>query len=136
MSNIGEKFRWVAYTNDGGSVSQVAASGEKNAYEDLPLDNLKSFELWDWQRNERVLLVMFNRGERLVWRRRTEMAPGSNIMEVCHIVGKIGRDGQKGILGIFESDGRIEAVGEFLPNSNWFYPPSSEMEEQDTDAVS
>lgn len=131
MAELGEKFRWVAYNNDGGAVSQVAASGQKNSYEDLPLDNLKSFELWDWQRNERVLLVTFKPGERLVWRRRSEITPGNKILEVCHIVGKIGRDGQKGILGIFESDGRIEAVGEFLPNSNWFYPPSSENEEQD-----
>lgn len=128
MAELGEKFRWVAYNNDGGAVSQVAASGQKNSYEDLPLDNLKSFELWDWQRNERVLLVTFKPGERLVWRRRSEMAPGNQILEVCHIVGKIGKDGQKGILGIFESDGRIEAVGEFLPNSNWFYPPQSEVE--------
>jgi len=127
MAELGEKFRWVAYNNDGGAVSQVAASGQRNSYEDLPLDNLKSFELWDWQRNERVLLVTFKPGERLVWRRRSEMAPGNQILEVCHIVGKIGRDGQKGILGIFESDGRIEAVGEFLPNSNWFYPPQSEV---------
>lgn len=136
MAELGERFRWVAYNNDGGAVSQVAASGQKNSYEDLPLDNLKSFELWDWQRNERVLLVTFKPGERLVWRRRSEMAPGNTITEVCHIVGKIGRDGQKGILGIFESDGRIEAVGEFLPNSNWFYPPASESEEQVADAIS
>lgn len=127
MAELGDKFRWVAYNNDGGSVSQVAASGQKNAYEDLPLDNLKSFELWDWQRNERVLLVTFNLGERLVWRRRAQMAPGSVVTEACHIVGKIGKNGQKGILGIFESDGRIEAVGDFLPTSNWFYPPSSEQ---------
>lgn len=132
MSNIGDKFRWVAYDNEGGSVSQVAASGEKNSYENLPLDNLKSFELWDWQRNERVLLVVFKLGERLVWRRRMEMSPGSQVTEVCHIVGKIGKDGQKGILGIFESDGRIEAVGEFLPTSNWFYPPSSDTGEQNS----
>lgn len=130
MSDIGDRFRWVAYNNDGGSVSQVAASGQKNSYEDLPHDNLRSFELWDWRRNERVLLVNFKKGERLVWRRRTEMIPGGQIQEVCHIVGKIGRDGQKGILGIFESDGHIEAVGEFLPTSNWFYPPASESEEQ------
>lgn len=136
MSNLGEKFRWVAYNNDGGSLSQVAASGQTNAYEDLPLNNLKSFELWDWVRNERVLLVTFKPGERLVWRRRSEMTPGSVVTEVCHIVGKVGRDGQKGILGIFESDGRIEAVGEFLPTSNWFYPPSSETEEQDNAQVS
>ena len=128
MSDMGDKFRWVAYNNDGGSVSQVAASGQKNSYEDLPLDNLKSFELWDWRRNERVLLVNFRKGERLVWRRRTEMTPGGSVQEVCHIVGKIGKDGQKGILGIFESDGHIEAVGEFLPNSNWFYPPAGEGE--------
>lgn len=131
MSDIGDKFRWVAYDNDGGSVSQVAASGQKNSYEDLPLDNLKSFELWDWRRNERVLLVTFNRGERLVWRRRIQTT-GYGPEEVCHVVGKIGKNGQKGILGIFESDGRIEAVGDFLPTSNWFYPPSSEQGEQNS----
>jgi len=132
MSAIGTKFRWVAYTNDGGSVSQVAASGEKNAYEDLPLDNLKSFELWDWEANQRVLLVTFKKGERLVWRRRIEMSPGTGVSEACHIVGKIG-DGYKGILGIFESDGHIETVSDFLPNSEWFYPPSSETEEPESD---
>lgn len=131
MENVGDKFRWVVYNNEGGSVSQVTATGQKNTYEDLPLDNLKSFELWDWRRNERVLLVNFQKGERLIWRRRTEMAPGSKVLEVCHIVGKIGKDGQKGILGIFESDGHIESVGEFLPTSNWFYPPSSDTGEQD-----
>lgn len=129
MSELGDKFRWVAYTQDGGSVSQVAASGQKNSYDELPHENIKSFELWDWRRNERVLLVNFKEGERLVWRRRSEMSPGSEITEVCHIVGKIGKDGQKGIVGIFETDGRIEAVSEFLPNSEWFYPPSSELEE-------
>lgn len=136
MADISDKFRWVAYNNEGGSVSQVAASGEKNAYEDLPLDDLKAFELWDWRMNQRVLLVNFKKGERLVWRRRFEMTPGSQVTEVCHIVGKIGIDGQKGILGIFETDGHIEAIGEFLPNSNWFYPPSSEIEGQDNAAVS
>ncbi len=130
MSELGDKFRWTVYTNDGGSVSQVAASGQKNSYEDLPLDNIKTFELWDWRLNQRVLLVNFKLGEKLVWRRRHEMAPGMGATEVCHIVGKIGKDGQKGILGIFESDGSIEAVGDFLPNSNWFYPPSSEQGEQ------
>ncbi len=126
MSEIGEKFRWVAYDNEGGSVSQVAASGQKNSYEDLPLTNLKSFELWDWRRNERVLLVNFKKGERLVWRRRNQQSAGNGIEETCHIVGKIGKDGQKGILGIFESDGHVEAVAEFLPNSEWFYPPAGE----------
>ena len=128
---IGDKFRWTVYNNEGGSVSQVAASGTKNSYEDLPHDNLKAFELWNWRRNERVLLVNFKKGERLVWRRRFEMAPGNNITEVCHIVGKIGKKGEKGILGIFESDDHIESVSDFLPNSEWFYPPSSEIEEQD-----
>jgi hypothetical protein len=131
MSDIGDKFRWVAYDNEGGSVSQVAASGEKNSYEDLPHENMKAFELWDWRMNQRVLLVNFRKGERLVWRRRVEAAPGNVIVEVCHIVGKIGKDGQKGVLGIFESDGRIEAVGDFLPNSNWFYPPASEQEQSE-----
>lgn len=134
MSEIGDKFRWVVYTNDGGSVSQVAASGQKNSYEDLDHSNIKSFELWDWSRNERVLLVTFDQGDRLVWRRRIQTT-GYGPEEVCHVVGKITRNGEKGILGIFESDGHIEAIGEFLPTSNWFYPPSSELEEQDTDAT-
>lgn len=126
---ISDRFRWVAYNNEGGSVSQVAASGEKNSYDDLPHDDLKAFELWDWRMNQRVLLVNFRKGERLVWRRRFEMSPGNAVTEVCHIVGKIGKDGEKGILGIFESDGHIEAVGEFLPTSNWFYPPSNQVEQ-------
>jgi hypothetical protein len=125
MENIGDRFRWVAYTRDGGSVSQVAASGEKNAYEDLPLDNLSSFEIWDWRMNQRVLLVNFKKGERLVWRRRNLVTPGGGVQETCHIVGKISEN-HKGILGIFESDGRIETVSDFLPNSEWFYPPASE----------
>ncbi len=127
MSQIGDKFRWVAYNNDGGSLSQVAASGQKNSYEDIPLDNLRSFELWDWQYNQRVLLVTFKPGERLVWRRRNQAEPGTGIIETCHIVGKIGINGEQGIVGIFESDGRIEATSEFLPNSEWFYPPQSEQ---------
>lgn len=126
MSDIGDRFRWVAYTQDGGSVSQVAASGQKNSYEDLPLDNIKSFELWDWRMNNRVLLVNFKKGDRLVWRRRNESTPGAGIIETCHIVGKISKNGKKGIVGVFESDGHIEAVADFLPNSEWFYPPSSE----------
>lgn len=133
MAQIGQKYRWVAYNNDGGSVNQVAASGQKNAYEDLPLDSLKSFELWDWERNERVLLVTFKPGERLVWRRRNLMQPGGGgIAETCHIVGKLGRDGSKGIIGVFESDGRIEVTSEFLPNSEWFYPPASDTGEQNS----
>jgi len=124
MAQVGERYRWVAYTRDGGSVSQVAASGTKNAYEDLPLDNLKSFELWDWEYNQRVLLVTFKPGERLVWRRRLNNQ-NNTITEACHIVGKIGKD-YKGILGIFESDGHIETVSDFLPNSDWFYPPAGE----------
>lgn len=127
-----ERFRWVAYTRDGGSVSQVAASGQKNSYEDLPLDNIKSFELWDWQANQRVLLVTFKPGEKLVWRRRHEQSFGLGVIETCHIVGKISDD-KKGILGIFESDGRIEAVPDFLPNSEWFYPPASDTGEQISD---
>lgn len=128
MSELGDKFRWVAYDYEGGSTSQVTPAGQKYSYEDLPLTNIKSFELWDWRRNERVLLVNFKQGERLVWRRRTEMIPGSEITEVCHIVGKIGKKGEKGIVGIFESDGHIESVNDFLPNSSWFYPPSTEIE--------
>lgn len=134
MAQLGDKFRWVAYNNEGGSVSQVAASGQRNAYEDLPLDDLKSFELWDWEKDQRVLLVLFNKGDRLVWRRRFEMSPGEEVKEVCHIVGKIGKNGEKGIIGIFESDGHIEAVGDFLPTSNWFYPPASEAEGTDAQA--
>lgn len=130
MSDIGDKFRWVAYNYDGGANFQVAASGEKYAYEDLPLDNIKAFELWDWRMNQRVLLVNFKKGEKLVWRRRNLIVPGDGVLETCHIVGKIGKNGSKGILGIFETDGRIEAIPEFLPNSEWFYPPAEQTEKE------
>lgn len=132
MAISGDRYRWVVYTRDGGSVSQVAASGTKNAYEDLPLDNIKSFELWDWRIGVRVLLMNFKPGEKLLWRRRNGLKPSANggteIEETCHIIGKIGPD-YKGILGIFESDGHIETVSDFLPNSEWFYPPAEKVEE-------
>lgn len=120
---LGDKFHWVAYNYDGGSTSQVTPNGTKYAYEDLPLDNIKTFELWDWRLNQCVLRVNFKQGDRLIWRRRFEMSVGGEVMETCHVVGKIAKTGEKGILGIFESDNSIEVVSDFLPNSAWFYPP-------------
>lgn len=113
-------FKWRATLDDGTVVKQVDDDGNKNGYEDLPHDRLRVFELYSG--TERMLRVLFNKGEKLIWRRRVEMTPGQNVVDTCHIVGKRSKDGT-GVIGIFESDGHIEMVEDFLPNHAWFYPP-------------
>jgi len=123
MAEIGERYRWSATLDDGLVIYQVdPETGIKHGYDALPRTRIRAFELWDWKKNQRVFFVKFNPGELLTWRRRVEMAPGNETVEACHIVAKTGK-GIKGVAGIFESDGRIEIVPDYLPNSEWFYPP-------------
>jgi len=58
------------------------------------------------------------------------------VKEICHIIGKqenINGRNYQGIIGLFESDGRIEAAGKFEENHPWFYPPSLHPAEQEGD---
>ena len=119
---LGNKYHWVAKYNDGTSLAQVEASGKKNTYSDIKREKLWAFEMWDG--NTRLLFMRFQHGQRLIWRRRIETSPGGTI-EVCHIIGKqetVNGKNYQGIIGLFESDGRIEVTGKFEEGHPWFFP--------------
>lgn len=123
------KYHWVARYSDGTSLSQVEPTGKLNAYKDINRENLIAFEMWD--KDKRLFFLRFKKGQRLIWRRRVEMSP-TGITEVCHIIGKqetIGEQNYQGIIGLFESDGRIEVAGRLEEGHPWFFPVTVHPEE-------
>jgi hypothetical protein len=125
-----EEYYWIARYSDGTSLPQVGPSGEKHAYKDIDRGKLSAFEMWKGK--NRVLLIRFKKGQRLIWRRRVEFSPGSGAIEVCHIVGKqetVDGKNYQGIVGLFESDGRIEIADRFEEGHPWFFPVKVHKEE-------
>jgi hypothetical protein len=119
---LGDKFHWVARYNDGTALHQIEDSGKKNAYQDIDRDKLESFEMWE--NGRRLVYIRFKRGQQLIWRRRVETSP-TGITEVCHIIGKqetVNGENIQGIIGLFETDGRIEITGRFYEGHPWFFP--------------
>jgi len=109
-------FKWKAIYEDGTHLDQ----GE---YKDINKDKLIAFEIWSG--DVKLLSLRFKKGQRLIWRRRIEMSP-MGIKEVCHIIGKqetIDGKNYQGIIGLFESDGRMEVTGRFEEGHPWFYQP-------------
>ena len=124
-----QEYHWVVRYNNGTSLNQVDPSGTKHSYKDIDRNELCAFEMWNG--DMRMLLVKFKKGQRLIWRRRVEMTP-DGITEVCHIVGKqenIKGKNYQGIVGLFESDGRIEITDKFEERHPWFFPVSIHKEE-------
>ena len=109
-------FKWKAIYDDGTSL-------EQGNYEDINKEKLIAFEIWNG--DIRLISLRFQKGQRLIWRRRVEMSQGGQ-KEVCHIIGKqetINGKNYQGIVGLFESDGRIEVTGKFEEGHPWFYSP-------------
>lgn len=77
-----------------------------------------------WENGRRLVYIRFKRGQQLIWRRRVETSP-TGITEVCHIIGKqetVNGENIQGIIGLFETDGRIEITGRFYERHPWFFP--------------
>lgn len=116
-------YTWKALYKDGASLEQIERTGKKNTYADIDRKKLSGFELWNG--SNRVFYLKIDRGQRLIWRRRTEMGQGGQVLGVCHIVGKqetVEGKNIQGIALIFESDGRIEMADRFDENHPWLYP--------------
>ena len=119
---LADTYHWIVTYFDGTHLNQIDSSGAKHTYKDINRDQLATFEMWNG--DTRVLLVRFKKGQRLIWRRRVETSP-SGISEICHIIGKqetINGKNYQGIIGLFESDGRIEMTGKFEEGHPWFFP--------------
>jgi hypothetical protein len=119
---LGDKYHWIVRYNDGGSLNQIESNGKRNSYQDIDREKLSAFEMWEG--STRILLLKFNKNQQLIWRRRVETSP-FGVTEVCHIIGKqenINGENLQGIIGLFESDGRIEITGRFHDDHPWFFP--------------
>lgn len=124
-----DKYHWIARYNDGTFLPQINSSGTRNSYQDINRDKLIAFEMW--KDATRVLLIRFAPGQRLIWRRRVEMSP-TGVAEVCHLIGKqetVNGKNYQGIMGLFESDGRIEVADRFEEGHPWFFPVKVHTEE-------
>ena len=124
-----DKYHWIARYNDGTFLRQIESSVAKNSYVDINRNKLSAFEMWEG--SNRLLIIHFSPGQRLIWRRRVEMS-AAGIVEVCHLIGKqetIGGKNYQGIVGLFESDGRIEVTGKFEEGHPWFFPVRVHPEE-------
>ena len=118
------RFQWRAVYNDGSHLMQIDYDGNKHSYSDIDRTKLEAFEMYEG--GVRVISIRFKPGQRLIWRRRVLMQSGG-IKEVCHIIGKqetIDGKNYQGIIGLFESDGRIEVTGKFEEGHPWFSPVS------------
>lgn len=119
---LGQRYHWVAKYDDGGSLSQIDSRGNLHPYKDIDREKLVAFEMWEG--SFRLFFLRFKKGQRLIWRRRVEMSPGG-VREVCHLIGKqetINGRNYQGIVGLFESDGRIELTGRLEEGHPWFFP--------------
>jgi hypothetical protein len=118
------ELRWKAHYRDDTELRQVAPDGSKNAYHDIDQANLSAFQLLD---GENVVVdVPFSEGERLVWRRRTEIMPGVGSFP-AHVIGKRRKvsDGFEvsSVICIAEHDLSVISADDFLDNHPWLYPP-------------
>lgn len=124
MLQNSDRFHWVAIYSDGTQLLQVEPDGKKNTYSDIDREKLVAFEMWENVPRRMILSLRFKKGQRLIWRRRVEME-GGLVSEVCHILGKqetVNGKNYQGIIGLFESDGRIEVTGKFEEGHPWFFP--------------
>jgi hypothetical protein len=123
-------FTWKAIYNDGTHLNQIDPDGTKHAYADIDRAKLSAFQLID-ESGRVVVDIHVNPGQRLIWRRRTEMSAGNEPV-VCHIVGKqetVNGKNYQGVMALFENDGHTEVLGRFEENHPWLYPPQLLPEE-------
>ena len=120
---LGDRFQWVAIYNDGSVLHQIEPDGTKNAYGDIDRTRLSFFQM---REGEMVIVnIPFEPGQRLIWRRRTEMSPGGGKQEAVHIIGKqetVDGENRQVVIALFESDGHTEVSDRYDEEHPWFFP--------------
>lgn len=112
-----DRFKWVAHYKDGSKTEQIEADGKKNGYGDIRRPMLASFELIRKHDLSRALLVKFNPGEQLIWRRRVDIIEGRAV----HIVGK--RNSERQWIAVLFPDDTVEFAEKWNEDSSWLYEP-------------
>jgi hypothetical protein len=116
-------YRWRAIHEDGFTLEEKP-NDEFAVYSNINRKKLRVFELFNKETKEVKLSIKFYPGQRLIWRRRKEMAPGGKENTV-HIVGKqqtINGANKQGIALLFERDGTVEFFERFDPSHPFLRP--------------
>lgn len=119
------KLIWSATYKDNVVFSQYE-NGEERSSEYINRSRLASFALYDLGGNK-YIEQHYKPGQLFMYRCRTAMKTGHNVIERIHII--VCQDGEKRhVIFVFESDLHIE-VGDFIDASNpladqhkWLYP--------------
>jgi len=127
-------YNWKCLLKNGSILEQYDDKREPKEISSDTIDhlNVETFVLFNGE--NLVYILHMDPGQRLIYRRRTELAAGERIPLVCHLVGwqmTVSGENVQSIAYCFE-DGVIESVGKFRDNHPWFYsvvPTKKEMEE-------
>lgn len=126
-----EKLIWAAKYKDNTTIAQYDKDGTPISTESIPRDGLRVFMLID-QYNRAAFIQELRPGQQFIYRRRTALKTGADVIEVIHIVGwqqQIGEEIVRHMSFIYESDMRIE-MGDFRKDmrdgygrvEQWRYP--------------
>lgn len=143
-------MQWVAYYDDGTHLRQYDDAGIESKYADIDRSRLTSFALYDGGRvdgvdisgnpvvgsyltaSKKLLHLHLESGQRLIYRRRVEQSVGTEIPNVCYMIGwqqLIKGENVQAICYVFE-DGTIEVAGRFNESHPWFYSPQAVPSEE------
>lgn len=118
-----DKLIWSARYKDG-SIFPQYENGEEHSYEHIDKSRLESFALHDLNGNK-YLEQRFKPGQLFMYRRRTALKTGHNVIERIHIIVCQEND-KRHVAFVFESDLHIE-IGDFSETQDdtatkWSYP--------------
>ncbi len=113
-------FYWKATYDNGETIQQEP---NKVGYNDIDRDRLRVFELFDIETGQTKLKIKFEKGQRLIWRRREAMTT-SGKMTIVHLVGKQETVKGKNIQGLalLYEDGAVEFFEKFNREHPWLRP--------------
>jgi hypothetical protein len=110
----GMRLIWVCRYQDGSTFNQFY-EGKERSTEEIDRTKLYSISLLD-ARGRTVLIQRYSRGQFPIYRRRTVLRPGQNVVEIIHILGwRMFGEADKEIRHIsflYETDLRVEC-GDF-----------------------
>lgn len=125
------KLIWAARYADNSLISQYDDDGNPVSVDTLSRDGLRAFLFLDEEGRPAYIQELLP-GQQLIYRRRTALRTGEDVIEVIHIVGwskQVGEEEIRHVAFIFESDLHIE-MGDFRKDmregygrpDQWRYP--------------
>ncbi len=100
-------------------------------YTDIDRDRLTHFRLW--RNGEAVLTLFLDPGQRLIWRRRTELtsAGGRTVTHICGWQMTVKGENVQSISYINEANGQVVWAGKWRPETGLMYEVNVQEHERE-----